>query len=568
MSYDLVIRNGMVVDGSGAPMYRGDVGIVNGRIASIGRSRERGREEIDAEGHMVAPGFIEIHTHMDAQVFWNSLGSSSSWHGVTSALMGNCGFTLAPCREAEKDLALRNLERAEDISREAMLAGISWQWETYSQYLDAVDRTPKGINYAGYIGHSALRTYVMGERAFVDRATEDDISAMRREVEAALRAGALGFSTSGSDAHMTSDDRPVASRAADWNEIKALVGVMSDLGTGMFQLAIERHPDEEQRKDYFARLRDLAVESGRPISFIINYFASSPNVWREYLALFDETAARGGRMIGQTHSREFMSVIGFKVHLPFDGLPSWRSMRQQPLEAQRKALLDPDTRATLVAEALNGPYRGAVGAEARKPTYDRMRVLASAEGPWRTVAELASERGTSPVDVMIDLSLASDFDQLFAQPFANEDPEAVLAMIRHPHTIIGASDSGAHVSQIVDSSVPTYLLAHWVRATESFRWEEAVRMLTFDPARTWGLRDRGLVQEGFIADLVVFDPQTVGPGMAHGVADLPAGAKRLVQKGTGILATVVNGEVLLREGEHTGALPGKLLRNRSGVGTW
>jgi N-acyl-D-amino-acid deacylase len=560
MAYDLVIRNGTVVDGSGLRPYRADVATSGGRIAAIGRIRERGIEEIDAEGHLVTPGFVEVHTHMDAQIFWDPLGTCSSWHGVTSAVMGNCGFTLAPCRESEKDLVMRNLERAEDISREAMQAGIEWQWETYPDYLDAVERVPKGINYGGYVGHSALRTYVMGERAFEEKATDEDLAEMCRQVETSIRAGALGFTTSRSGNHMTSDDRPVASRAADWDEVRALVGVMGDAGAGIFEMANEAHADDRQRTDYWNRMRDLAVDSGRPMTFVIGYSPSTPELWRQYLNLLDDSALRGGRMIGQVHSREFLSVIGFKVRLPFDGLPAWRELRSRPLAEQRAALSDPTRRAHLVDEALNGPYGTAIGAEARAPSYDILRVLDTPEGPWRTVGEVAAERGTTPVDAMIDLSLASDFDQLFSQPFANQDPDVVLAMIKHPRTVVGVSDSGAHVSQIMDSSIPTYLLAHWVRRTEALRWEEAIRMLTFDPASAWGLHDRGLIQEGFVADLTVFDPATVGPGQPHGVSDLPAGAKRLTQKATGILATVVNGTVLMREGEHTGALPCQLIR--------
>jgi N-acyl-D-amino-acid deacylase len=566
MAYDLVIRNGTVVDGSGLPPYRADVAISGERIAAIGRIRERGVEEIDAEGHLVTPGFVEVHTHMDAQIFWDPLGTCSSWHGVTSAVMGNCGFTLAPCRESEKDLVMRNLERAEDISREAMQAGIEWQWETYPEYLDAVAAVPKGINYGGYVGHSALRTYVMGERAFEEKATDDDLAEMRRQVELSIRAGALGFTTSRSGNHMTSDDRPVASRAADWDEVRALVGVMGDLGAGIFEMANEAHADSEGRTAYWDRMRDLAVDTGRPMTFVIGYSPSTPDLWRGYLDLLDDSAERGGRMIGQVHSREFLSVIGFKVRLPFDGLPTWRSVRSRSLDGQRAALGDPELRARLVDEALNGPYGTAIGAEARAPSYDILRVLDTPEGPWRTVGELAASRGTTPVDVMIDLSLETDFDQLFSQPFANQDADVVLAMIRHPRTVVGVSDSGAHVSQIMDSSIPTYLLAHWVRRTEAMRWEEAIRMLTFDPASAWGLHDRGLIQEGFIGDLVVFDPTRIGPGQPHGASDLPAGAKRLTQKATGILATVVNGQVLMREGEHTGALPGQLIRGPLAVG--
>jgi N-acyl-D-amino-acid deacylase len=560
MAYDLVIRNGTVLDGTGRPRFRGDVGVSGDRIVALGRLRERAATEVDAEGLFVAPGFIDGHTHMDAQVFWDPLGTCSSWHGVTSVVMGNCGFTLAPCREPEKDLAMRSLERAEDIAREAMLAGIRWQWETFAEYLDVLDGLPKGINYSGYIGHSALRTYVMGERAFEDAATDEDLAAMRREVEAAIRAGAMGFSTSRSPNHATSDDRPVASRLATWDEIRALVGVMGDLGAGVFELAQEQHADPAALADYYERMTSLAVDTGRPITFVCGANASAPGAWRAAIGLLDDIAARGGRAVGQVHSREFLSVLGFKTNLPFDRLPRWQDIRHRPLAEQRAALLDPDTRRALVDEALQGTYRSGIGSEVRPPQYDIIRVLDAPAGPYRTVADLAAERRTTPVDVMIDLSLEADFARFFVQPFANHDLGEVLEMIRHPRTVVAVSDSGAHVSQIIDASIPTHLLSHWVRHEQAFTWEEGVRMLTFDPARVWGFHDRGVIGEGYAADLVVFDPDHIAPGLPDAANDLPAGAPRLVQRATGIHATVVNGRVLLRDGEHTGELPGRLLR--------
>jgi N-acyl-D-aspartate/D-glutamate deacylase len=560
MTLDLVIRGGTVVDGTGMPRYRADVGVANGTIVSIGRITERGAEEIDAEGKVVAPGFIDGHTHFDAQVCWDPLGTSSSYHGVTSVIMGNCGFTIAPCREAEMDLALRSLERAEDMSRAAMLEGIHWRWETFAQYFDELDRLPKGINYAGYIGHSALRTYVMGERAYDGPAGDDDIAAMTRELEAALAAGAIGFSTSRSASHATADDRPVASRMADWREVCALVTRMGELGGGVFELALEQYPDSDSRRPFLDRLENLAVDSGCPLTFITASTTAMPDLHRDLLALFDRTAARGGRMFGQAHAREFLSITGFEVKLPFDNLAGWKELRRLSIDEQRRALEDPDRRRRLADEALHGPYGNAIGAEARAPQFDTMRIVDRQQGPYRTVGELAAERGVSGVDVMIDLALDTGMTQLFAQPFANQNMDAVLEILRHPHTVVAVSDSGAHVSQIVDSSVPTFLLSHWVRNEQAFTLEEGVRMLTLEPAQRWGLHDRGVVQQGRVADLVVFDPDTIAPNIPHAATDLPAGAKRLIQHATGVHATVVGGETLLIDGEHTGALPGQVLR--------
>jgi N-acyl-D-aspartate/D-glutamate deacylase len=560
MAYDLVVRNGTVIDGSGAPAYRADVGVIGDTIAAIGRIRERGADEVDAEGHIVAPGFIDGHTHMDAQICWDPLGTCSSWHGVSTVVMGNCGFTVAPCRSSEKYLAIRSLERAEDISGAAMEAGIDWRWETFSQYFDVVEALPKGINYSGYIGHSALRSYVMGERSFEQAGSDDDLVAMQAELRSALHAGAIGFSTSRSHNHATSDDKPVASRLASWDEVRMLVNTMGEMGTGVFELAQEHYTDAEPRREYYQRLQALTIESGRPTTFVVGAAGPDSSVWRQMIGVVEDTVAKGGRMFAQVHARQFMSIMGFKVGLPFDRLPTWQSMRSQPLDQQRAALLDPTVRRALVDEAMHGPYRDGIGSEARPPVWDMMFLAETDLPPYRSVAQVAAEQNTTPVDVIIELSLAHDFELYFMQPFANHDLDAVLELMRHPSTVIAVSDSGAHVSQIIDASIPTHLLAYWTRQQGAFTWEQAVRMLTFDPARLWGFSDRGLVREGFRADLAVFDPQRVSPGLPTSAVDLPGGAKRLKQKATGMLALVVNGSVLMRNNEHTGALPGRLLR--------
>jgi N-acyl-D-aspartate/D-glutamate deacylase len=400
----------------------------------------------------------------------------------------------------------------------------------------------------------------MGERAFEQTASDDDIAAMRREVDTALRAGAVGFSTSRSPNHETADDRPVASRLASWDEVRALVGVMADLGVGVFEFAQEQPSEPDARTDYSARITALAVDSGRPLTYVIGSSPDAPLGWQQALGLLDDIAAKGGRVTGQVHSREFLSIIGFKVNLPFDKLPGWSELRAKPLDEQRRALTDPDRRRALVDEAMNGRYGAAIGAEVRPPRYDAIRVLEAPSGPYRTVAEIAAERKTTPVDVMIDLSLERDFRLFFAQPFANHDLGIVRKLIEHPRTIVAISDSGAHVSQIIDASVPTHFLSHWVREEQAFTWEQGVRMLTADPARLWGFADRGVVAEGYAADLAVVDPERVAPELPDAARDLPAGALRLKQGATGIDATVVNGRVLLVDGEPTGDLPGRLLR--------
>ena len=564
MQYDLLIKNGTVVDGSGMPRFQADVGIVQGKIAAIGRIRDNAKEVIDAEGHVVSPGFVDGHTHMDAQVFWDPLGTCSCWHGITSVVMGNCGFSLAPCSEENKLMVIRNLERAEDISPEAMQAGIKWSWTTYPEYLDAVERLPKGINYAAYIGHSALRTYVMGERAFTDEATQDDLDAMKQEVRSAIQAGAAGFTTSRTRNHQTPDGQPVASRLATWQEVRQLVGVLGELNAGVFEIAGEDTGlNPERIKDYCDRLKALAVDTGVPVTFGMFSAPKAPDYWRPFFALADETADAGGRMFIQVHSRAISVLQSFETVTSFDKLPVWSDIRKLSLAEQAAALRNPEMRQKLV-ESANTPVQDgsrAVGAEARAANFKWMfPILDKAVPPYQSMAEIAAERNQDPVETYIDLALEKDLKRFFMQPLTNTHEPSTLEMMQHPRSVITFSDSGAHVSQIMDSSLQTHLLSHWVREKEAMTLEDAVRQLSFVPASHWGLTGRGLLREGWNADVVIFNPNTVEPQVPELSYDLPSGARRLKQKANGFLATVVNGEVVLRNNEHTGALPGQLLR--------
>jgi N-acyl-D-aspartate/D-glutamate deacylase len=556
---DLVIRGGLVVDGSGAEGRMADVGVAGGRIAQIGRIAERGAREIDAEGQVVTPGFIDGHTHMDAQLHWDPLGTNSCWHGVTTAIMGNCGFTIAPLRAGEEALVTRNLERAEDISAAAMSAGIRWRWESFPEYLDAVDAVPKGINYATYIGHSALRTWAMGERAFEQRASEADLERMTGQVRAALDAGAIGFSTSRSLGHLTADDRPVASRIADRDEVAALVRAMQGRPGAMFEIANEQlTPDMDGYGAYYDWLTEITRDSGATTTFGVLGW-----IWRDQLAVMDRAAARGARMVGQTHCRGVSVLVSFKTVLPFDQLPVWKDFRRLPLEAQAAGLRDPQMRARLIEAARDGVYGNAYGAEAPPPKWEVMSIYDRPLPPHRTVAQVAAERGVHPVEALIDEALARDLDLFFTQPLTNDPPEEIAEAMRHPRTVMTFSDSGAHVGQIADASIQSYLFAHWCRDRQAFTVPEAVQMITSRAAEAWGLRDRGLVRQGYVADLNVFDPDSFAPLLPEVAYDLPAGARRLTQRAAGMKATIVAGEVLLEEGRHTGALPGRLVRRGS-----
>ncbi|MBM4258689.1 MAG: amidohydrolase family protein [Deltaproteobacteria bacterium] len=561
MPYDLLIKNGTVIDGSGMPRFRADVGIVQGKVAAIGKIGESAKEVLDAEGHVVAPGFVDAHTHMDAQVFWDPLGTCSCWHGITSVVMGNCGFSLAPCPEKDKLLVMRNLERAEDIAPEAMEAGIKWSWTTFPEYLDAVDRLPKGINYAAYMGHSALRTYVMGERAFTDAASPSDLETMKQEVRNAIRAGAIGFTTSRTRNHQTPDGQPVASRLATWDEVRQLVGVMGELGAGIFEIAGEDtglNPD--RINDYLNRLKALALDFGVPVTYGMFSNRKAPEYWRQFYQLAADTVAAGGRMFVQAHSRSLNLVLSFETTMPFDRLPVWKELRKLPLAEQEAKLRDPALRQKLIEAASQRTDERIVGAEARPANYKYLYVMDKANPPYRSVAQVAAEQNKHPVEAIIDLALAKKMKQFFLQPLANENEEHALEMIKHPNAVVTFSDSGAHVSQIMDSSLQTHLLSQIVREKQQVTLEAAVRMLSLVPASYWGLTGRGMLREGWKADVVVFNPDTISAMMPEVDHDLPAGARRLKQKAAGIKATIVNGEVVLRNNEHTGALPGQLLR--------
>jgi len=572
MVLDLVIENGTVIDGSGGPRYRADVGVKAGRIVEIGRIRSAATERIDAEGHIVSPGFIDGHTHMDAQVAWDQLGSCSCWHGVTSVVMGNCGFALAPCQPEEREWIARCLEAVEDIPVDAMMNGIDWTWETFPEYLDQVAQLPKAINYSAFIGHSALRMYVMGQRALSEVANEDDLRRMGAVVEEALQVGAVGLSTSRATTHITPDGSPIASRIADWSEIDYLVGTLAKRNQGIFQIG----PDVsggEAHQTFLKRLQKVALDSGRPIMFgtLSTRQGIDPYPWQEQTRYIDETVAAGGRMYGQTTTRPIIALFSLKSYLPFDNLPAWQALRDLPIDEQRRRFADSDIRSALVAaeatmKPRDGVFQGggAATTDPKKPDYSNLFALRGVDWDDPTVEELSKQAGQHPVEVMLDLMIDNE-DQLFVQPLVNESPADVLGMLQHPRTLATFSDSGAHVCQEMGSSLQTHLLNYWVRQKQAFSLEQAVRMLTFDNASAFEFNDRGLLRPGYRADVVVFDADTIRPRLPTVETDLPGGARRLVQKADGIAATVVNGAVTFRHGASTGVYPGQLIRANQGT---
>ena len=566
VAFDIVIRNGTIVDGSGLPALHGDVGIKDGFIAEIGDLKgQSARESIDADGHIVSPGFIDGHTHMDAQMFWDPIGTCSSWHGVTSVVMGNCGFTLAPCAEKDKRLVFTNFERAEDISKDAMETAIPWSWETFPELLDTMEKLPKGLNYASYVGHSAIRAYVMGGRSMTDKATADDIAAMRRQVEISMKAGAIGFTTSRAGGHRTAEGHPVASRVADWSEVEALVEALADLRSGVFELARDNtlETDEQKRAERDA-IKDLAIRTRVPTTFGASwFFRRRPNEWQAQVQMVDEANAAGGRMLMQMTSQWSGSLRSFETLMLYDRAPVWSEFRKLPLEQQAAGLRDPQMRKTLVDATLaHVVTRDPTLPNAlRRPIdWDWIFPMYDVFPPHRSIAELSRERGQLPIETYIDLALEKDLKLFFQNPASNESQDFVLAMLRHPHAVPTFSDSGAHVNSVLNASLQTYLISYWVQRRQALRMEEAIRKITFDIASFWQLRGRGLLREGYCADVNIFDPERLAPELPTLVRDIPTGAERLVQKCVGIKNTIVNGQVFMRDGQHTGALAGQLMR--------
>ena len=567
MSFDLLIKNGTVVDGSGMPRFKADVGVKDGKIAEIGRIKAPAEKTVDADGMIVAPGFIDGHTHMDAQVAWDPLGSCSCWHGVTSVVMGNCGFALAPCKPEAREWFAQCLEAVEDIPTEAMLAGINWNWETFPEYLANVEALPKGINYASYIGHSALRMYTMGERALDQEANDDDLAAMAHAVREALKAGAMGLSTSRASTHIRPDGGPVASRIGNWHEIQVLVDAMAELNAGIFQIGPDVSGGAAQRA-FMEELRKVAVGSGRPVMFgtLSTSQGDNPNPWTYQYEWMEEVVAAGARVFGQGTTKSINAIFSAKSYLPFDFLPTWKEVRALSLEEQKVRFQDPELRARLVAEEAGMKPKGtdfqgggAATTDPRKPDYANIFPMFDVKWNDPSIADLSKARDKNPVEVMMDLIIEND-DLAFVLPLVNEKPDDVLSMLKNPRTLATFSDSGAHVCQEMGSSLQTHMLSYWVRQREAFTLEEAVRKLTFDNASAWEMHDRGLLRAGMNADIVVFDADTIQPRLPTVETDLPGGARRLVQKADGIAATIVNGEVTLNDGEATGALPGHVIK--------
>lgn len=565
--HDLVIRGGSVIDGTGGPQRIADVAIDGAVISAVGGDIGPGREEIDASGLLVLPGWVDIHAHYDGQVTWDPYLTPAGWNGVTTVVFGNCGVGFAPVRPDAHDFLIQLMEGVEDIPGSALAEGIEWDWETFPDYLDALDAREFAIDVGTQVPHGAVRTYVMGDRG-ADKvlADADDIAEMADVVRAGLEAGALGFSTSRTMLHRAKDGRLVPGTEAAEDELLGIGGVFTDLDHGVFQVAGDYIPEEQE----LAWMKQLGRETNTRVLFSVAQSGGDPDQWRRMLQAAADDAAEGGQLTAQISPRPVGILMGFEstVH-PFAIHPAWGELAALSVEDRKAAIATPETRSSFLDNPVDtSRFSGVIGMVARG--FDLMYPLGDPPdyepGPEQSVAAIAERTGRTPHEVIYDVMAADDASGLLYLPMLNYidgNLDATAELMRHPNTVYGLADGGAHCGVVSDASVPTYLLTHWARDRsrgDRIPIEELVHNQTQRTAQTYELHDRGVVAPGMKADVNVVDHDNLHihpPRLAY---DLPAGGKRYVQDITGYRATICSGEVIYRDGEATGALPGRLIR--------
>lgn len=558
MAYDLLIQDAQILDGTGAPAFAGDVAVQDGRIVAVGKVSGAARRTMKAQGLALAPGFIDIHTHMDAQLLWDPLATSSCWHGITTMVLGNCSFAIAPCRPTDHEYALRTLVRVEGMSYEALNAGVDWAWETYPQYLDRLDRQ-LGMNVVAFMGYSAVRQYVLGGEAAERAATADEIAAMRQVIRDGLHAGAYGMSFNFNPNHIAADGRPVPSRLASFEEVLAMAALLKGSRSGAVQIIGNPNPPISATENY----AHIAEVSGRPVLWLgVLQSYGQPELWRRNLRAAEQHVASGSLARPMCTPRTIDVLFTLKNAHIFDGLPAWKGVLTKSPEDVMMALRRPEVREAMQRDLDDPALRVTFSRR-----WDMVEVITTAhernrQFERRMIAEIAAECDAEPLDVFLDLCLEENLDTEFLTVLANGDEAAAGEILRHPATIIGLSDAGAHAALECGYGFTTHMLGHWVRDRQLMPLPEAVRKLTSMLADQLGLEDRGRIKEGLVADLVLFDPATIGSLPATVAYDLPAGAKRFIQKSTGIQATIVQGTVLMEQGNHVGTYPGRVLRRQ------
>ncbi|HET7669149.1 MAG TPA: amidohydrolase family protein [Burkholderiales bacterium] len=544
--HDLVIRDALLIDGTGSPPRRGDLAVTRDCITALGAVEGEAGETIDAGGLALMPGIIDNHTHYDAQLTWDRRLSPSPALGVTTAIIGNCGFTIAPCRPADRERVMRNLTQVEGMSLEALRAGIRWEFESVPQYLDMLERAGSAINVAAFVGHSSVRTYVMGDAAAERAATGAEIAQMKAIVAEGLQAGAIGFATSTSPAHNGADGLPMPSRLADEKELAALAGTLKDAGRGVFMLTKGGHTP-------MPFLEKLAADTGRPVvvAALLHNSTNPDAVFRDLRAIAQANERRHP-LVGAISCCPLSMDFTLRSPYTFEGLEAWKQALPLKGDAYKRKLADPAFRAEVREEIARPAHFRLFNGE-----WDRVEVVESkrAELEGRTVADIAA--GRDALDTLLDLALAEDLDTVFKALLLNSDEQAVGRMLRDPHAMVSLSDAGAHLTFFNDAGYGLHLLGHWSRKLGVLKLEEAVWRLTGHPAKVFGIRERGALRAGYHADLLLFDPATVNRTPNRRVFDLPAGQPRLMPGATGVHGVWVNGERVDKESE---TLPGRLLR--------
>jgi N-acyl-D-aspartate/D-glutamate deacylase len=557
MAFDLVIRNGLVVDGTGRPAQRADVAIADGRIKEIGPVSGAAKASIDAADCVVAPGFIDPHTHYDAQICWDGALTPSSWHGVTSVVLGNCGVGLAPCRPDTREVAMRDLVNVEAIPFDVLERGISWDWETFPEYMDAAQRRKPALNLAFLAPLTPFRHYVLGEESMERAATPDETARIRALLAEAMDAGAFGFSSTILNQHLGFQGRPLACRNASHDELKAYANVLKERSKGAIEIALTRQISVLE-EDQCEMLDFLLEESGRPVTFIALFDRDDlPEAVRDTLRRAAPMIARGARP--QTSPLPLTREIDMRSPFSFAAFPSWkRVFADKSKEAQRAAYRDPAFR-NQFREELNNPmafgnWERITLHEVHAPALKRFEGL--------SVAEIARAEGKDGVDTFLDLTLADDLELEFTMTSFNTRVDRMAELLNNPSILIGLGDGGAHVDMLCDAGYPTYLLGTWVRERGVMKLEEAVRRLTSDPADLFGIRDRGRLLPGLAADVAIFDPATIGSSnRGERRYDLPGGGKRMVMPSRGVQYTIVNGAITYAQGALTGMAAGQALRS-------
>jgi len=560
---DLVIRGGTVVDGTGREPIEADVGISGNRIAAVGTITARGAAEIDARGKLVTPGFVDIHTHYDAQAVWDDHLAPSSWHGVTTAVMGNCGVGFAPCKPGDRDKLIELMEGVEDIPGAVMHEGLKWEWESFGEYLSALERKPRDIDICALLPHAAVRVFVMGERALsLENANQGDIAQMREIAREAMAAGAFGFSTSRSLSHKTLRGDPTPTLRAQEEELAGIAQGLKDAGTGMLELVSEWAPDHHAE---FAMLRRVVEGCGRPAVFTLTQRMSRPEVWRDLLRHADQAVADGLSIRPVFAPRAIGVLLGLTgSQNPFSGTATYKSIAHLPLADRVIRMRDPAVRAAILGD---DPKAGNSFPLFHRLSWDIMYRFGNPPNyqprAEDSLAAIAVREGRTPQEVAYDVLLESDgtdFIYTTLSNYAYHDLSMSETLLGNRNAIMGLGDGGAHVAFILDSGYQTWLLTHWGRTMNRFPVQELVRRLTSDTATAAGLQDRGVLAVGKKADVNVIDWDRLGADKPYVVHDLPAGGKRLMQTVHGYEATIVSGQVTFREGEATGVLPGRLVR--------